>query len=281
MKQPSNKILILCAFCLFAGTATLGAQKPKVAGSKKPKPIGYSDTPFLPDSKWRVHDAERPRPKVVAPGTSSSPASPGRPPSDAIVLFAGKDLSQWTDKGGEGDAGWKVENGYAEVNRTGAIRTKKEFGDCQLHVEWASPAVPKGNSQGRGNSGVILMGKYEVQVLDSYDNVSYADGQAASLYGQKPPAVNVCRKPGEWQSYDIIFTAPRFVDGKLVSSAYFTVIHNGVLVHNHVELLGPTRHKKVSSYEPHAPKGALTLQDHGNPVRYRNIWIRPLGGEQE
>jgi hypothetical protein len=224
--------------------------------------------------KWAIHDLDRPVPPVVDPG----PAGPPMPtPSDAIVLFDGKSLSQWEDGKG-GPAGWKVENGYAEVvAKTGSIRTKKGFGDCQLHIEWASPVEVKGESQERGNSGVFLMDIYEVQVLDSYDNRTYADGQAAAVYGQYPPLVNACRKPGEWQSYDIVFRRPHFdAAGKVLQPARMTVFHNGILVHDNVELTGPTGHKARPPYKPHADKLPLSLQDHGNPVRYRNIWLREL-----
>jgi hypothetical protein len=230
---------------------------------------------MLPNSKWRVHDGTRPQPRIITPGTESSQDAPGLPPSDAIVLFDGTDLSQWT--GRDGKAQWKVENGYMEVNRTGNIETKAHFGDFQLHLEWAAPAVVKGDSQGRGNSGVFLIGKYEIQVLDGYDNRTYADGITAAIYGQYPPLVNACRKPGEWQTYDIFFVAPRFEGQKLKSPAYITVIHNGILVHHRAESMGPTGHKQVSSYDvPHPPTGPLMLQDHGDLVRYRNLWIRPL-----
>ncbi len=239
-------------------------------------PVGYDDTPMLPGSKWRVHDGTRPQPRIVTPGDG-----PGQPPSDAIVLFDGKDLSAWVGREGAVPQ-WKVENGYMEVTRTGNIQTKEHFADCQLHIEWAAPAEVKGSSQGRGNSGVFLMGRYEIQVLDGYDNITYADGITASIYGQYPPLVNACRKPGEWQTYDIFFVAPRFEGDKLVSPAYITVVHNGVLVHHHQEAMGPTGHRTLSSYErPHPPKGPLSLQDHGDPVRYRNIWIRPLKGYDE
>ncbi len=234
-------------------------------------PVGYDDTPFLPNSPWRVHDIKRPQPPIVTPGATDS-----QPPSDAVVLFDGQDLSQWL--GREGEAQWKVENGYMEVTRTGSIHTKESFGDCQLHLEWAAPAEVKGNSQGRGNSGVFLMGLYEVQVLDCYDNPTYADGTAGAIYGQCPPLVNASRKPGEWQSYDIFFTAPRFEGDKLLSPAYITVMYNGVLLHHHKEIIGPTQHKAAANYDkPHAAEGPLELQDHGDPVRYRNIWIRRLG----
>ena len=202
-------------------------------------PIGYDDTPLIPGSEWRVHDGTRPQPQTITPGTESSQEAPGQPPSDAIVLFDGNDLSKWT--GGDGDAEWKLENGYMEVTRTGNIETKENFGDCQLHLEWAAPVEVKGDSQGRGNSGVFLMGKYEIQVLDGYDNPTYADGITSAIYGQYPPLVNACGKPGEWQTFDIFFTAPRFGGEKLISPAYITVIHNGVLVHHHRAAMGPHR----------------------------------------
>ena len=204
------------------------------------------------------------------------------------MLFDGKDLSKWVTRGRGKDKGklvaakWKVENGYMEVApKSGTIMTKEGFGDCQLHVEWSSPAVVKGDSQGRGNSGVILMSRYEIQVLDSYDNVTYADGQAASIYGQYPPLVNACRKPGQWQTFDIIFEAPRFKDGKMTRPAFVTVLHNGLVVHHRQQLIGRMSHKRVGTYAPHETKAPLVLQDHGNPTRYRNIWIRPLTGYDE
>jgi hypothetical protein len=240
--------------------------------------LGYTDTPFLPGGKWRVHDGTRPQPKAIDPGTFSTQDTPGRPPSDAVILFDGKDLSHW--RGDNGPAQWKVENGYMEVKPgTGNITSREEFGDCQLHVEWAAPNPPTGTDQMRGNSGVFLMGRYEVQVLDSYNAKTYPDGQAAAIYGQYPPLVNACRKPGEWQTYDIIFTAPRFSsDGKLVTPAYETVLHNGVVVHNHTEVLGPMAFRALPHYTPHPPKGPISLQDHGCLVRYRNIWVRELKG---
>lgn len=237
-----------------------------------PQKPGYTDTPRLP-SGWRVHDAERPHPAVVDPGPA--PTAPLPVPSDAIVLFDGADLDAW--QGRKGPAEWAVRDGYVEVNGKGDIRTRAEFGDCQLHVEWATPAEAEGSSQGRGNSGVFLLGGYEVQVLDSYDNVTYADGQAAALYGQHPPLVNACRGPGEWQTYDIVFRAPRFTDaGDVESPARITVIHNGVLVHDCREYLGPSAHRTLPKYGRPETKGPIRLQDHGNPVRFRNIWVRPL-----
>ncbi len=232
--------------------------------------LGYDDTPMLPDSQWQVHDYRRPQPPVITPA-----AEPGLPPADAIVLFDGSGLSGWT--GREGEAKWKVENGYMEVvPGTGDIVSVERMGDCQLHVEFASPREVKGESQGRGNSGVFMMGLYEIQVLDGYENPTYADGITASVYGEFPPLVNACRKPGEWQTYDIVWTAPRFNGVELVSPAYLTLLHNGVVVHNHAELIGPTGHRNVHPYTAHAPFGPLKLQDHGDLVRFRNIWYRPL-----
>ena len=224
--------------------------------------------------KWAIHDLNRPLPPVVDPGPAGPPVAA---PSDAIVLFDGKDLSLWEDAKGE-PARWKVEDGHMEVvAKTGSIRTKRGFGDCQLHIEWATPSAVSGESQERGNSGVFLMDTYEIQVLDSYDNRSYADGQAAAIYGQYPPLVNASRKPGEWQTYDIIFHRPRFgADGRLAEPARMAVFHNGVLVHDNEELTGPTAHKARPPYKVHADQLPLSLQDHGNPVRYRNIWLREL-----
>ena len=228
--------------------------------------------------EWAIHDLNRPVPAIVDPGTASTPDQPGRPPSDAVVLFDGKDLSRWRSEKG-GPAAWKVEKGYMEVVKgTGPIQTAQPFGDCQLHVEWAAPP-PVGESQERGNSGVFLMGQYEVQILDSYGNRTYADGQAAAIYGQYPPLVNASRPPGEWQVYDIVFEAPRFAaDGKLEKPARVTVLHNGVVVHHADEPTGPTAHKARPPYKAHPDKLPISLQDHGNPMRFRNIWIRELRG---
>lgn len=229
------------------------------------------------DTRWKIHDMDRPVPPVVTPGTSSTQETPGKPPSDAIALFDGKDLSQWLDKE-NGPAKWKVENGYFEVvPHAGYIHTKQPFGDCQLHVEFSEPVPPKGESQERGNSGVFLMGLYEIQVLDSYENRTYADGQAAAVYGQYPPLVNAARPPGQWQWYDIVFHGPRFdTGGKLLRPARITVFHNGVLVQDNVEPTGPTEHGERPPYKAGPDKLPLALQDHGNPVRYRNIWVREL-----
>jgi hypothetical protein len=213
---------------------------------------------------------------VVDPGPSTAPVPP---PSDAVVLFDGTSLAQWrTNDSTRGPAKWKVTGGYMEVVAgAGSIATVRGFGDAQLHVEWQTPTPPKGESQERGNSGVFLMERYEVQVLDSYKNVTYPDGQAGAIYGQFPPLVNASRPPGEWQTYDIIFHAPRFdALGKLLSPARMTVFHNNVLVQDNMTLLGPTSNQRRAPYEAHLDKLPITLQDHGNPVRYRNIWLREL-----
>jgi len=229
------------------------------------------------DPRWKPNDPDRPLPAVIEPGTASTQDAPGRPPSDAIVLFGSKDISQWAGDDGQ-PAKWKVADGYMEVvPQSGYIHTRQPFGDCQLHVEFAEPVPPVGESQDRGNSGVFLMGLYEVQVLDSYQNKTYADGQASAVYGQFPPQVNASRPPGQWQTYDIIFHAPRFdKDGKLQHPARMTVLHNGALVQDNVELSGPTAHHDRPPYKPTPTKLPLSLQDHGNPVRFRNIWIREL-----
>lgn len=267
-----TRLLSLLALASIAALPLLADPLPPPA-----PPQGYTNTPFIPGSKWRVHDANRPKPPVVTPGAFvSTPA-----PADAIVLFDGTNLDKWC-KGNGNPPLWRIVDGYMEaVPRSGSIRTKDSFGSCQIHVEWASPAPPnlKTHGQARGNSGIIIMGKYEIQVLDSYNNPTYADGQASAIYGQFPPLVNVSRKPGEWQSYDIIFIAPVFKDGKLVSPARATVLHNGVLVHHDRILYGGTSHKNIAPYKPHPEKLPLSLQDHGNPTRYKYIWIRPLKTE--
>lgn len=221
---------------------------------------------YLNGIKWRS-------PPVVTPGKINSD-----PPSDAIVLFDGSDLSKW--KNGEN---WKVENGVA-ITGKGKIISKQEFGDCQLHIEWSAPLPADGTGQGRGNSGVFFMDRYEIQVLDSYQNETYHDGQAGAIYKQTPPAVNAMRPPGEWNTYDLFWTAPRFAeDGDLVAPAYITAVHNGVLILNHFELLGDTPFNRPPQYVRHPETGPISLQDHSNPVRFRNIWVRnfkPASGEQ-
>ena len=239
---------------------------------------GYSDTPIIPGSKWRVHDSDRPEPPVVAPASSSTQEYPGSPPGDALVLFDGSNLDSWSSVRG-GDAGWQLVDGVAMevVPRTGDIRTNVAFGTCQLHVEWRAPTEIYADSQGRGNSGVFLLGLYEVQVLDNFENPTYADGIAAAIYGQYPPLANAAVPPGQWHIYDIVFEAPSFDDGALVKPAYMTVFHNGVLMHLRQQMQGPTQHRNLANYEtPHGPKGPLVLQDHGDKVQFRNIWLREL-----
>jgi len=227
-----------------------------------------------PDPQWAIHDMNRPLPPVLDPGP---PGPSVNPPAGAVVLFDGKDLSSWTDAKGN-PARWKVGNGFMEVvPGTGSIQTTQGFGGCLLHVEWASPAEVKGDGQNRGNSGVFLMNTYEVQVLDSYDNRTYADGSAAAIYGQYPPMANVCRRPGEWQTYDIIFLRPVFdKDGKVTRPARMSVIHNGIVVQSYVELTGPTKNKARPPYKIHPDKMPVSLQDHSCLVRYRNIWITEI-----
>lgn len=225
---------------------------------------------------WPIHSTARPQPPVVDPGPASAPAPP---PSDAIVLFDGRSLEAWKSADSAGrPARWKIENGYMEVAAgTGNIATARGFGDVQLHIEWATPAEPKGEGQERGNSGVFLMGRYELQVLDSYRNTTYPDGQAGAIYGQYPPLVNASRPPGAWQTYDVVFHRPRFdAGGTLLSPARMTVLHNGVLVQDDAVLTGPTGHHERPPYAAHPDRLPLILQDHGNPVRYRNIWVREV-----
>jgi hypothetical protein len=237
-------------------------------------PVGYDDTPMQPNGKWRVHDGTRPQPPVVVPAAPVEPPMP--PPADAIVLLgSGGDLGAWQMTDGSAPT-WLMQSGVLQVGK-GVLQTKQEFTDFQLHVEFSTPAEVKGDSQGRGNSGVFLLGKFEVQILDSYNNLTYPDGQAAAMYGQYPPLVNASRRPGEWQTYDIVFSAPRFdATGAVEKPAIVTVLHNGVLVHDGTAFWGPTRHRSVLPYAPDMARGPIALQDHANPVRFRNIWIRPL-----
>lgn len=218
---------------------------------------------------WAVFAADtkgQEEPRIVTPGKMNAP------PSDAIVLFDGTDLSEWNGNGGKAPT-WKVEDGAMVVGK-GGITSKREFGDIQLHVEWAAPSEIKGQGQGRGNSGVYLQGRYEIQVLDSYENKTYPNGQAGAFYLHSAPLVNASRQPGEWQTYDIIFHAPRAADDGSVTPGSFTVLHNGVLIQDHVPIPGGAT--TAAKFEGVAPKGPIFLQDHGNPVRYRNIWVREL-----
>ncbi|MCE9607953.1 MAG: DUF1080 domain-containing protein [Planctomycetia bacterium] len=261
------------ASLLIAGfTAPVEAAKDeKQSAAKEPaaKEPAAKEAPkkAAPASREYVSGKEWKEPTIVNPGDATTA------PSDAIVIFDGKDLA----KEFTGGQGWTVKDGVATVGGGGGVTTRRSFGSCQLHIEWATPDVVKGEGQGRGNSGVYLMGIYEVQILDSYENKTYFDGQAGSIYKQRPPLVNVCRKPGEWQTYDIIFTAPKFADdGKLLEPAYMTVLQNGVLVQNHFALEGGTFYDRPPSYTKHADKLPFNLQNHGNPTRFRNIWIREL-----
>ncbi len=227
------------------------------------------------ESGWKTHDLDRPAPKVVTPGKGAISTTP---PSDALILFDGSNFDSWRG----GVEGWKiVDNAMVFVDKAGPLMTKEEFGDCQLHLEWAAPAEVKGNGQQRGNSGVFLMNAFELQVLDGYENPTNADTSAASIYGQYPPLVNASRRPGQWQSYDIIFRAPRFGDdGKLLERARMTALHNGVLVQDNSEILGPTSWLKHRQYAQGKTTGPIRIQDHGSPVRYRNIWIRRLADQR-
>jgi hypothetical protein len=255
-------LVVMISGILVAGPVTVGEQNP----------LGYDDTPFQPNGTWRVHDSRRPRPSVVTPG----PLVSALPPRDAVVLLGpGRDLSRWQAEGGAA-AGWPVSDGVLQTGE-GFLRTRAEFTDVQLHLEFATPSPVTGEGQGRGNSGVFLAGVFEIQVLDSFENPTYADGQAAAMYGQFPPLVNASRRPGEWQSYDIVFTAPRFsAANELTAPAVVTVLHNGVLVHHARAFWGPTAHRRIDPYRPSTARGPIRLQDHGNPVRYRNIWLREL-----
>jgi hypothetical protein len=261
---------LVCAISLCLAACLLAQQK---------KP-GYTDTAILPGQPWHVHDSNRPHPNMVQPGKVL-----GAPPSDAMVLFDGSDLSRWMQRGRGADRGkevepkWKVTDGYFEVAPgTGSLVTRDKFGDAQLHIEWMEPLEIKGQDQDRGNSGVLLMDRYEIQVLESFAGLTYAYGQAGALYGQWPPLVNPIRPQGEWQAYDIVFEAPKFEGEKLVRSAYATVFFNGVLVHHRKEILGTMVHRAVAKYSPHGDEEPLSLQDHGHKVRYRNVWIRRLQG---
>jgi hypothetical protein len=257
--------MVMVGLCLFLAAAASAADDG----------MGYTDTPRLPNSPWRVHDRMRPQPPTVAPGEAS-----GTPPADALILFDGKDLSQWDSldrKGTARPADPKgIEQGCINILKTGGLQTKKRFGDCQFHVEWATPQKPDGNNLYWGNSGVFFMGKFELQIIESHDSKIYADGMAGAIYGQTPPLVNASRKPGQWQSFDLVFTAPRFSGEKLAAPAHITVFWNGVLVQNHTEILGATQNMRLPAYDFRETTGPIQLQQHKSAVRFRNIWIRPL-----
>ncbi len=283
-------MIVLALLTVFV-SVTFAQYKPKPKNTEVTVDgvVGFQDTPMQPDGKWHVHDPARPQPPIVTPGATFSENAP--PPSDAIVLFDGKDLSQWRDKKTGGDAPWKIEDGamistkssfqttneFGDIEKYGDIQTTNKFGDIQLHLEFKEPTPPRGDGQGRGNSGVFFMGLYEVQVLDCYQNKTYADGATGGIYGQHPALANACRPPGEWQTYDIIFNVPHFdTEGKLLSPAYVTVFHNGVVVQNHQAIRGATNWKSPGKYTPHGPTGPLALQYHNNSVSFRNIWVRPI-----
>ena len=271
-----KKLIIIAALAAVATNLALAQTKPKeieIDGV-----AGFQDTPMQPDGKWHVHDPARPQPPIVTPGATFSENA--KPPADAIVLFDGKDLSQWTDRKGE-PAPWKVEDGVA-VSAKSDIMTKAKFGDIQLHLEFCEPTPPKGDGQGRGNSGVFFMGLYEIQVLDCYNSKTYADGATGGLYGQHPALTNACRPPGEWQTYDIIFTAPHFgANGEVTTPAYVTVTLNGVVLQNHQAFRGATNWRVPGKYTAHAAELPLALQYHNNSVSFRNIWVRPVPAVNE
>ncbi len=274
--RHSTRSMVLLAVVAMAALsvhlAAIGApgdDEPKGAGRDIAAIEGYTDTPIVPGTRFHKHDPDRPRPPIVVPGRASTPEEAGKAPSDAIVLFDGTDLSRFAHDG------WTVVDGTAMPGKS-HLKTTQSFGDCQLHLEWAAPSPPAGPVYNRGNSGVFMMEKYELQIFDSYSTRSYADGMAAAVYGETPPMANVCRPPGEWQVYDIVFTAPVFEERKLVEPARVTMFHNGVLVQYHQEIHGPCKYKAVAPYTPHPARMPLMIQYHGSPVRFRNIWIRDL-----
>lgn len=260
----------ICTSLAAIGTIiTLGSTGYSATG-----PVFYGDPPDEHHA-WAVHDGNRPQPKIVTPGTFSTPDQAGKAPSDAIILFDGTDLSKW-ESGNGSEAKWLVQEGFMQAKPgSGDIHTKEKFGDCQLHIEWAAPAKVEGSDQGRGNSGIFLMG-VEIQVLDSYNNITYADGHAASIYSVMPPMANALRPPGEFQVYDIVFRHPIYDGDKVLDPGYVTVFVNGVLAQDHTMIEGHTGHRGRAKPGPFPAKDSLNLQDHGNPVRYRNIWYREL-----
>ena len=272
-----NKILVLAGLAVVNVLPVL-AQTTTAPAATKP-----AQHAMEPAGKWFVHDEKRPQPKIVMPGAAFSQSAPA--PSDAEVIFDGHGLAKWENIKGE-PADWRTQDDYVETKpHGGGIRTKGKWADFQLHVEWAAPNPPHGTGQSRGNSGILINNMYEIQVLDSYQSPTYPDGQAGAVYGQSPPLVNASKPPGEWQTYDILFESPRWNDkGELVKKAVVTVLFNGVVVQNHYELVGCTDginpavpYRSASKYPaPHAPEVFIQLQDHSNPVRFRNIWIRPM-----
>ena len=280
LKQNAKTKLFVFALLVATAAISVQAQTPN-APAVIEAIDGFTNTPMEADGKWHVHDPNRPQPQVVTPGATFSQGAPA--PSDAEVLFDGHGLAKWQNDHG-GDATWKTQDDYVEVRSSGGIRTRGKWADFQLHAEWATPSPATGTGQGRGNSGILINNMYEVQVLDSYQAKTYADGQAGAIYGQAPPLMNASKPPGEWQSYDIIFESPRWNEkGELVKKAVITVLHNGIVIQNHYELAGQTDGigtvpwKSQSRYPaPHAAEVFIELQDHPGPDRFRNIWIRSL-----
>ena len=268
-----KRVILTIAAMLLIGAVIGGsadqASAQELVKSKDGKAVGYKDTPILPWTKWHKHDPDRPLPPEVVPGKPSLQEQVGTPPADAIVLFDGKDMSAWEPNE------WTVADGTLTATK-GDIVTKQEFGDCQLHVEWQAPNPPQGEQMNRGNSGVFFMSRYEVQITDSYTEKIYPDGSAAAVYGETPPLVNATLPPGQWQTYDMVFTAPVFEDDKVVKRGTLTVFHNGLLAQYNTEIMGPTTWRQIAEYEAHPAKQPLKLQAHNNPVKFRNIWIRPL-----
>jgi hypothetical protein len=260
------KTTILCTIALLS-LAALPCPAAELVHAKDGSGVyGYNDTPVLPWCGFRVHDADRPNPRRVDPGPAPAPAPV---PQDAIVLFDGKDLSKWQK------SDWKVVDQWIEAV-SGNLSSKESFGNFQLHLEWMAPANFKGPWYNQGNNGVLLHGIYEIQIFDSYTEKIYPDGMAAAIYGQTPPLVNACRKPGEWQTFDIVFTAPKFEGNKVVQNARVTMLHNGVLVQNNQEIFGVTGHRILPAYSKKVTQGPVALYGHDCPVRFRNIWVRPL-----
>ncbi len=284
--KRSTRFSLFAVIALTGYTSSVFAQNAPVPPPAKPHfqnvvincVEGFQDTPMQPDGLWHVHDPARPQPPIVVTGNFSQQAPA---PSDAIVLFDGTDLSQWRDKKTGGPVGWSVVDGVA-VSAQGDIVTTNQFGDMQLHLEFCEPLLHGREGQDRGNSGVFLMGRYEIQVLDCYHNATYADGATGGIYGQHPPLANACRPPGEWQTYDILFNVPHFdASGHLLTPAYVTVIQNGVVVQNHQAIRGDTNWRVPGTYTPVGPTGPLALQYHNNSVSFRNIWIRPMPVDNE
>lgn len=273
-----TKTIGLLAMCLVAGVACAAEDMSQPEIKKETKIENGKPVEYMYIDGIKVHEedpAKQPPPRVVTPGEN------GAPPSDAIVLFDGSEesMANWTNTQGEPTKWKRVDGALESVKGAGYIQSKQAFGSCQLHIEWATPKEARGSGQKRGNSGVFLMANYEIQVLDSYENATYPDGQAGALYGRAKPLVNACRKPGEWQAFDIIFHRPLFKDGQVVKRATFTILHNGVLIQDHTILSGGTDWRgphSISDYLPHPDQMPLRLQDHDNPVRYRNIWYRDL-----